>query len=172
MTLKLKDPGSAITHGIACLLAVAGALPLLIKAGSFDALHVAALAVFILTMILLYAASTIYHSVDSTERVNRRLRKMDHMMIFIMIAGSYTPICLIALHNRLGYGLCAGVWAVAILGILLKGFWITCPKWVPPYCISVWAGCACWRLFRFFIPYPRQGLDGFWPAASFIRSAA
>lgn len=47
------------------------------------------------------------HSVDSTEKVNRRLRKMDHMMIFVMIAGSYTPICLIALHNRTGYILCA-----------------------------------------------------------------
>ena len=51
----------------------------------------------------LYAASTIYHSVDSTEKVNQRLRKMDHMMIFVMIAGSYTPVCLIVLHNRIGY---------------------------------------------------------------------
>ena len=79
---------------------------------------------------LLYAASTIYHSVDSTEKVNRRLRKMDHMMIFVMIAGSYTPVCLIVLHNRIGYILCAMVWTVAILGILFKGFWVTCPKWL------------------------------------------
>ena len=81
-------------------------------------------------MILLYTASTIYHSVNSSEKVNRRLRKMDHMMIFVMIAGSYTPICLIALHNRLGYILCGLVWSIAILGILFKGFWITCPKWL------------------------------------------
>lgn len=131
MKLKLKDPGSAITHGIAFLLAVAGAAPLILKAAKTeDFLHMAALSIFILTMILLYAASTIYHSVDSTEKVNRRLRKMDHMMIFVMIAGSYTPVCLIALHNTTGYILCALVWAVAILGILLKGLWITCPKWV------------------------------------------
>lgn len=78
MKLKLKDPGSAITHGIAMLLAIVGATPLLIKAArSSDALHLVAIGVFILTMILLYAASTIYHSVDSTEKVNRRLRKMD-----------------------------------------------------------------------------------------------
>ena len=82
--MKLKDPGSAITHGIAMLLAIAGAVPLLVKtARSEDVLHVFALSVFILTMILLYAASTLYHSVDSTEKVNRRLRKMDHMMSFI-----------------------------------------------------------------------------------------
>lgn len=131
MKLKLKDPGSAITHGIAMLLALVGALPLLLKAArSSDMLHIIALGVFILTMILLYAASTIYHSVDSTEKVNRRLRKMDHMMIFIMIAGSYTPVCLIALHNKLGYILCSLVWIIAILGIILKGIWITCPKWV------------------------------------------
>ena len=131
MRLKLKDPGSAITHGIALLLAIAGAAPLLIRAAGWtDSLHIAAYSIFILTMILLYAASTIYHSVDSTEKVNRRLRKLDHMMIFVMIAGSYTPVCLIVLHNRLGYALCALVWATAILGIIFKAFWLTCPKWV------------------------------------------
>ena len=131
MKLKLKDPWSAITHGIAVLLAAAGAAPLLIKAArTEDTLHITALAVFILTMILLYTASTVYHSVDSSEKVNRRLRKIDHMMIFIMIAGSYTPVCLIALHNKIGYILCGLVWTIAIVGILLKALWINCPKWV------------------------------------------
>ena len=107
MRLKLKDPGSAITHGIALLLAIAGAAPLLIRAAGWtDSLHIAALSIFILTMILLYAASTIYHSVDSTEKVNRRLKKIDHMMIFVMIAGSYTPVCLIVLHNRINASTC------------------------------------------------------------------
>lgn len=131
MTLKLKDPVSAITHGIAMILAMAGAVPLLLKAArQTDALHIFALGIFILTMILLYFSSTIYHSIDSTETVNRRLRKMDHMMISVMIAGSYTPVCLIVLHNRLGYALCGLVWSVGLLGILLKALWITCPKWV------------------------------------------
>ena len=131
MKFKLKDPGSAITHGIALLLAAVGAVPLIIKAArSYDVLHIVALSIFILTMVLLYAASTIYHSVDSTEKVNRRLRKMDHMMIFVMIAGSYTPVCLIVLHNRIGYILCTLVWSIAVLGIILKGCWITCPKWL------------------------------------------
>ena len=107
MTLKLKDPVSAITHGIAMVLAMAGAIPLLLKAArQTNGLHIFALSIFILTMILLYFSSTLYHSIDSTEAVNRRLRKMDHMMISVMIAGSYTPVCLIVLHNRLGYVLC------------------------------------------------------------------
>lgn len=131
MTIKLKDPVSAITHGVAMLLAAVGAIPLLLKAAQApDTLHVFALTIFILTMILLYFSSAMYHSIDSTEKVNRRLRKMDHMMISVMIAGSYTPVCLIVLHNRLGYTLCALVWGAALLGILLKALWITCPKWV------------------------------------------
>ena len=158
MKLNLKDPGSAITHGIAMLLAIVGAIPLLFKAaGTTDALHIAALGIFILTMILLYAASTIYHSVDSTEKVNRRLRKMDHMMIFIMIAGSYTPVCLIALHNKTGYILCALVWAVAILGIILKGFWIGCPKWVSSV-LYIGMGWLCVLAFvPIFHSLPRAG---------------
>ena len=131
MTLRLKDPVSALTHGIAMLLAIAGAVPLLLRAAREPGvIHVFALAVFILTMILLYFSSTVYHSVDSTEKVNRRLRKMDHMMISVMIAGSYTPVCLIVLHDRLGYALCALVWGTALFGILLKALWINCPKWV------------------------------------------
>ena len=126
----IKDPGSAITHGIALILAVVGTLPLLLKAAREpDHLHVVAMAVFMLSMILLYLASTVYHTFDVNGKVNRRLKKFDHMMISVLIAGSYTPICLIALHGRTGIALCALVWAAAIGGILVKGFWINCPKW-------------------------------------------
>ena len=103
MKLKIKDPGSAITHFIGCIMAILAALPLLLKAAREpDYIHIIAMSIFILSMILLYAASTIYHTVDSTEKVNRRLRKLDHMMIFILIAGSYTPVCLIVLKGKTG----------------------------------------------------------------------
>lgn len=130
MKFKIKDPGSAITHFIAFLLAALGAAPLLIKAAREpDTLHVIAMGIFILSMMLLYAASTIYHTLNINEKINRRLRKMDHMMIFILIAGSYTPVCLIALNGRTGTILCAAVWAIALIGIIVKACWITCPKW-------------------------------------------
>ena len=120
---KIKDPGSAITHFIGCVMAILAGLPLLIKAAREpDKIHIIAMSIFILSMILLYAASTIYHTVDSTEKVNRRLRKIDHMMIFILIAGSYTPVCLIVLQGKTGILLCAAVWIVAIIGILIKAF--------------------------------------------------
>lgn len=127
---KIKDPGSAITHFIGMLMAIFAATPLLIKAAREpDHIHVISLAIFIISMILLYAASTTYHSLDLSEKINRRLRKLDHMMIFILIAGSYTPICLIVLERPLGLYLCALVWTIAIIGIIIKAFWITCPKW-------------------------------------------
>lgn len=158
MKFHLKDPGSAITHGIAALLVAAGAAPLISKAArNDDILHVTAITIFILTMFLLYTASTLYHSVDSTDKVNRRLRKMDHMMIFVMIAGSYTPICLISLHNRIGYILCTAVWTVALSGILFKAFWVTCPKWLSSV-LYIGMGWLCVMAFvPIFHSLPRAG---------------
>ena len=123
MKHKLKDPGSAITHFIGMMMAIFAATPLLIKAAR-EPDHI-----FIGSMILLYAASTLYHSLDLSEKANRRLRKLDHMMIFLLIAGSYTPICLVVLERPIGLYLCALVWTIAIIGIIIKAFWITCPKW-------------------------------------------
>ena len=129
MKIHIKDPGSAITHFVAMILAMLAASPLLIKASSDGTLHVAALAVFIVSMILLYGASTIYHTLDISPKINKLLKKFDHMMIFILIAGTYTPVCLIVLGDRTGWGLLALVWAIAAVGILIKACWITCPKW-------------------------------------------
>ena len=152
MKFKMKDPGSAITHLIGCIMAVLAAAPLLLKgAREPDKINIIAMGIFILSMILLYAASTIYHTVDSTEKVNRRLRKMDHMMIFILIAGSYTPVCLIVLQNMTGYVLCAAVWAVALIGIIVKACWITCPKW---FSSVIYIGMG-WLCVFAFIPIVR-----------------
>jgi len=126
----VKDPGSAITHFIGMLMAIFAATPLMIRACSHrEPVYVFSMAVFIISMILLYAASTTYHTFDISERANRILRKIDHMMIFVLIAGSYTPVCLLVLKGRTGTLLCALVWTIAIAGIIIKACWITCPKW-------------------------------------------
>lgn len=131
MKFKAKEPGSAITHFIGWLMALLAALPLIIKAaGSPDKVHLISLTIFIVSMILLYAASTIYHTFDVSEKVNRWLKKLDHMMIFILIAGTYTPVCLIAIGGQTGIRLLALVWGIAIVGIIFKAFWVNCPKWV------------------------------------------
>lgn len=129
-TLRIKDPGSAITHFIAMLLAAAAAAPLLLKAWRGEGqMHVTALAIFILSMVGLYGASTIYHTLDISPKINRLLRKIDHMMIFILIAGTYTPVCMIVLGDQTGWSLLALVWGIAAVGILINACWITCPKW-------------------------------------------
>ena len=126
----IKDPGSAITHFIGMILAMLAAIPLLVKAHhEAGNLAAGALTIFIGSMILLYAASTIYHTFDISPAVNKVLRKIDHMMIFILIAGTYTPVCLVVLGDRTGWMLLALVWTIAIAGIIIKACWITCPKW-------------------------------------------
>lgn len=127
---KLKDPGSAITHFIGMIMAIFAATPLLIRAASRpDRIHIVSLAVFIISMILLYAASTAYHSFNLSEKANIILKKIDHMMIFVLIAGTYTPVCLIVLNGTIGYTLLALVWGIALAGIVIKALWVTCPKW-------------------------------------------
>lgn len=130
MTLTFKDPGSAITHLIGMVLAGTAATPLLVLAAFHNNRNaVIALSIFALSMVLLYGASTAYHTFNISEKINKILRKVDHMMIFVLIAGSYTPVCVIALPHSVGYPLLALVWGTAIIGILIKAFWITCPKW-------------------------------------------
>lgn len=144
----IKDPGSAITHFIAMVLATLAATPLLFKAyHDTGAMTVTSLAVFIASMILLYAASTVYHTLDISPAVNKILRKVDHMMIFILIAGTYTPVCMVVLGDRTGWQLLGLVWSIAIFGILIKAFWITCPKWFSS-ALYIAMGWVCVLAFR------------------------
>ena len=120
MTKKhIKDPGSAITHFIGMLMAIFAAVPLLIKAAHEPGhLYLTALTIYAASLILLYAASTTYHTVDISEKVNTILKKIDHMMISVLIAGTYTPICLLVLDRKTGIPLLLLVWGIAIAGIL------------------------------------------------------
>ena len=130
MNITIREPGSALTHFIAMLLALCAAVPLLVRAAVHSGVKsLTAMTVFMISMVLLYAASTIYHSVNCSGRILRIFRKMDHMMIFILIAGTYTPVCLLTLPKPSGLMLLAAVWGIALVGIFIKGFWITCPKW-------------------------------------------
>ncbi len=125
-----KDPGSAITHFIGMLMAIFASVPLLIKAaGTPGSIHMISLGIFILSMILLYTASTVYHSFGRSEAVHLRLKKFDHMSIYILIAGTYTPICLIVLDDRIGLTLLTLIWSLALLGVIITLFWVHCPKW-------------------------------------------
>ncbi|MCI7099144.1 MAG: hemolysin III family protein [Lachnospiraceae bacterium] len=128
---RAKDPGSALTHFIGFVMALFATFPLLIQASMA---HVGvggmvSLSVFMLSMLMLYAASTIYHSFNLSGNGNMILKRIDHMMIFVLIAGTYTPVCVMMLNNRTGWMMLAAVWIVAAAGMILKACWVTCPKW-------------------------------------------
>ena len=148
MQITIREPGSAITHFIGMLMAVFAAAPLLAKAaltpGSSRSLP--ALGIFSLSMILLYGASTVYHSLNIGGKALRAFRQLDHMMIFVLIAGSYTPVCLIVLGGKQGYTLLAVVWGIAVVGIVVKAVWITCPKWFSSI-IYIAMGWVCLLVF-------------------------
>ena len=130
MTDLIREPGSALTHLAGVIASAAVAFPLMFRALlTGDRRAVIATAVFSSCMFLLYTASTLYHSVCVKDRTLRIFRKIDHMMIFVMIAGCYTPFCLLVLDETKGRIMLAAVWILALAGMVAKGLWITCPKW-------------------------------------------
>lgn len=131
-TFQVKDPWSALTHFIGFLYAIFFSFPLLIHAVKEGASIVAltSLSVFMMSMALLYGASTAYHTFLVEPKLQLRFKKLDHAMIFVLIAGSYTPICTCVLPKPSGMILLVVVWSIAILGILFKLCWVTCPRWI------------------------------------------
>ena len=147
MQITIREPGSAITHFIGMMMAVLAAMPLLAKAGmTGSTVAVAAMMIFAMSMVCLYGASALYHSVNVTGKVLKVFKKIDHMMIFVLIAGSYTPVCLITLGGKLGFTLLAIVWGIALFGIILKACWVTCPKWFSSL-IYISMGWVCLGVF-------------------------
>lgn len=157
--LSVREPGSAITHGIAMIFSVIGAIPLMRRAALGGLIFEIAAFIFCASMILLYAASTAFHTFDINRRVNTILKKADHMMISVFIAGSYTPICLLVLPKQTGLPLLAVVWGLALAGILIKAFFVFCPKWVSSI-LYIGMGWTC--LLALGAIYQNMDLAGFW----------
>ena len=146
MQITIREPGSAITHFIGMMMAIVAAAPLLVKAAlDADMTALVAMTVFIGSMVALYGASAVYHSVTVKENILKVFRKLDHMMIFVLIAGSYTPVCLVVLGGRMGYTLPV-VWGIAVVGMVVKACWITCPKWFSSL-VYIAMGWVCLAVF-------------------------
>jgi hemolysin III len=108
---------NAWTHLLGTVMATLGALWLLLVASaSGDQWKIISVAVYGVSLVLLYSASTIYHSVRGPAKT--RLQKLDHLSIYLLIAGSYTPFCLVTLHGPWGWSLLTTVWGLAIMGML------------------------------------------------------
>ncbi|MEZ8126159.1 hemolysin III family protein [Vibrio splendidus] len=117
----IEERANAITHGLGVVLGVVGLILLLIRAFDYqaDMLTVASMAVYGSSIILLFLASTLYHSI-TTEKTKRLLKTLDHCAIYLLIAGSYTPFLLVGLRTPLAMGLMAVIWGIALLGIIMK----------------------------------------------------
>lgn len=125
----VKDPMSALTHLIGFVAVIPAIAVLLERAISMGSVaRIVGFSVFGASLLLLYAASTIYHTLDLSAEKTLVLRKIDHMMIFVLIAGTYTPICLVPLQGVWGTALLIAVWSIALLGILMKLFWMGAPR--------------------------------------------
>lgn len=131
-TVKLRDPISSITHLIGGGLSIVALVLLILKQVLGPSINYALFVSTILfgaSMILLYFTSGIYHAISSKkEKLVLYMRKIDHSMIYVLIAGSYSPFCLYVLPKKTGIPVFVIMWSIAIVGILMKILWINMPR--------------------------------------------
>jgi len=145
-------PWSAITHGLGAVLALIGTALLLGKTfangGGTD--QVISFLIYGMSMVCLYTASTLYHCVNTTPAGRIALRKYDHISIFLLIAGTYTPICVTALRGTLGWTLLGCIWGLTVLGTIMTLFWINCPRVLSAgvYIVMGWLALAAIQPIR------------------------
>jgi len=138
-----REPVNAISHGAAAVGAVV-ALTLMVVFAALKAevWHVVSFSIFGATLILMYTASFLYHGLKLSEKTLAVFRQVDHIMIFMVIAGSYTPLCLVPLRGPWGWGLFGTVWGIAVAGVFLKIFFMGAPRWIST-CIYLAMGWLC-----------------------------
>lgn len=141
MYTYIREPINGFTHLGGAVLSFIGLLAMVIKTtlSSSSAIDITAVIIFGISLILLYAASATYHLVVASDKVIAFLRKIDHAMIFILIAGSYTPFCLMGLKGIKGWLLFLLIVSIAICGVIFKLIWFNCPRWIST-CIYVGMG--------------------------------
>lgn len=153
MSNKIKDPVSGFSHLAGAVLSAVG-LYFLIRyaAANGTVWHIVSFSIFGASLILLYTASSIYHLLTVGEKGLKILRKIDHMMIYVLIAGTYTPICLIPLRGGWGWSLLASIWGIAIMGIILKLLWFDAPRWL----YTLFYVVMGWLIVIAFVPLVRS----------------
>jgi hemolysin III len=132
MNQYIREPINGLTHLAGAILSFVGLLAMVIKAAmtTSSSLVITAVIIFGVSMILLYSASATYHMVLAKDKVIAFLRRLDHSMIFILIAGTYTPFCFISLNGQTGWILFSIIASVAICGVVFKMVWFNCPRWI------------------------------------------
>lgn len=161
MNNYLREPVNGFTHLAGAILSFIGLLALVIKTAlqGHSTIALTAVIIFGISMILLYAASATYHLVVSSDNVISFLRRLDHAMIFLLIAGSYTPFCLIALKGVTGWVLFSIIITIAIVGISFKLIWFNCPRWLSTSIYVLMGWIAVFLMGPLKIALSTQGLS-------------
>ena len=161
MTLHLKEPVSGLTHLAGAVLSAAGLILLVsLAASKATSWHVVSFSVYGSSMVMLYTASALYHLLPLSEKGTRMFRTLDHIMIYMLIAGTYTPICLVPLRGAWGWSIFGVVWGLAVGGIFFKLFWLEAPRWISTgiYLLMGWTCLAA--IYPMVMAIPGGGL--FW----------
>ncbi|MCP3952984.1 MAG: hemolysin III family protein [Desulfobacterales bacterium] len=141
MSNFLREPINSISHGAGAIASVVG-LTLLIVFSSLNgtAWHIVSFTIFGSTLVMMFTSSSLYHGLKISHTKLTIFRRIDHIMIFLLIAGTYTPICLVPLRGPWGYSIFGVVWGLALVGIVLKIFFMNVPRLISTaiYLIMGW----------------------------------
>jgi hemolysin III len=134
-----REPVNSLTHWGGAILALAGLIALLIVGWSTPA-KIISLAIYGVSLIFLFSASATYHMVKVKDKALEIFRKVDHAAIYVLIAGTYTPFCVNAFEGFWKWGMLSIIWSLAIIGIVVKIFYIKSPRWLSAgiYVIMGW----------------------------------
>ncbi|MBF0303050.1 MAG: hemolysin III family protein [Desulfamplus sp.] len=131
ITSILREPVNALTHIAGAIASLVGLILLVVFASIYaGAWHIVSFSIFGATLLMMYTASSLYHAINLSEKGIAIMRRIDHVMIFLLIAGSYTPFCMIPLRGAWGWTLLSLVWGMALIGSILKIFFMNIPRWI------------------------------------------
>jgi hemolysin III len=129
--VPFREPVNGMTHFVGAALSIVGLVVLLVIAvQNGSARQIVAFSIFGASLVSMYCASAFYHSLKVSPRAVAHFRRIDHMMIYILIAGTYTPVCLVMLRGRFGLWLLVAVWSLAAMGVFQTVVWMHAPRWL------------------------------------------
>lgn len=153
-----EEVANSITHGLGAALGIAAlVIVIVIAVGDGGGVYLFAALVYGITMIIEYTMSTLYHAITN-EKAKRVFKVLDHSGIYLFIAGTYTPFCLITLGSSGGAWLCAVVWALALAGVSCEAFWVFRPRWVSVVLYLLMGWCIIWFLPQLIANLPVPGM--------------
>ena len=155
----IREPVNALTHLLGAVLSIIGTIVLLsYTEAPLNPVTIISILIFGISLAALYTTSGIYHLVHTTDAILTKLRKLDHSMIFLLIAGSYTPFCMLSLSGAWQWSIIIIVWSLALIGISLKMFWIDMPRWLST---GFYIGMGWIALFALKPLYDSLSIGGF-----------